>query len=187
VAVTFGKIEEDFSELSGFVLNDLKIIMAAPKGGNYAAVLLVVTACEAVGMLRYGKKDGGSEFFRNYLTPNKWKSVANSVYDALRNGLAHSFATKSILRISDTQIEICVSWSKERHFNYDARRKMLFINIQALSQDLCQAFEKYKAELRNNAELRDKYIVWRRKERVVEIQNEEEKQSWKALVKQNGG
>jgi len=62
VAVKFDDIKGDFLELKGFVLSDLEIITSAPRGGNYAATLLITTACEALGTVRYGKKDGGVDF-----------------------------------------------------------------------------------------------------------------------------
>jgi hypothetical protein len=183
VAVTFENIRNEFSELRNLILNDLKIIRGAPKGGNYAAALLVVTACEAAGTLRYGRKDGGFDFFRDYLVPEKWRSVSNSIYNALRNGLAHSFLTKAILKTDDKPIELGISWSKENHFEYDSRRATLFINIQEISKNLREAFEQYEWELEQNAELRDKFITWRKKQRVFEVEDQSEKEAWKMLVK----
>ena len=83
MAVKFDDIRADFLELKGFVLSDLEIITSAPGGGNYAAALLITTACEALGTVRYGKKDEGVDFFRDYLLPEKWRPVGKSIYDAL--------------------------------------------------------------------------------------------------------
>lgn len=182
MAVNFDDIKDDFSELKGFVLSGLRIITNAPKGGNYAAALLIATACEALGTLRYGKKDGGADFFRGYLVPARWHPVVKSIYDALRNGLAHSFSTKVILKVSDRPIELGISWSKEIHFEYDSSRATLFLNVQQLSKDLHQAFERYESELREDAKLRDRYVVWRKRQRVYEVNNENEKGAWKALI-----
>jgi hypothetical protein len=183
VAVTFENIKDDFLELKNFVLNDLELIRNAPKGGNYAATLLVVTACEAAGTLRYGKKDGGLDFFRDYLVPKKWRSVSKSIYSALRNGLAHSFVTKAILKATDRPIELGISWSKKNHFEYDSGRTTLFINVQEISKNLREAFEQYEGELRQQAELRDRFITWRKKQRVFEVEDRDEKEAWKVLVK----
>jgi hypothetical protein len=90
VAVEFNEIKDDFLELEGFVLTDLGIITNAPKGGNYAAALLITAACEALGTLRYGRKDAGVDFFENYLVPEQWREVSKSIYHALRDGLAQT-------------------------------------------------------------------------------------------------
>jgi hypothetical protein len=88
VAVAFNEIKDDFLELQGFVLTDLGIITNAPKGGNYAAALLITTACEALGTLRYGKKDGGVDFFENYLLPGQWRMVSKSILRRIKEWLS---------------------------------------------------------------------------------------------------
>jgi hypothetical protein len=181
MAVEFNEIKDDFLELEGFVLTDLGIITNAPKGGNYAAALLITTACEALGTLRYGTKDGGIKFFESYLLPEQWRVVSHSIYDALRNGLAHSFATKVIVNASDKPTELYISWSKEAHFSYDSNRSLLFLNIQQLSKDLRGAFAQYQSELQQDANLRDRFVVRRRKQRVYHVRNESEKEKWDAL------
>lgn len=184
MAVTFANIEADFSELRDFVLFDLNLITSSPEGGNYAAALLIVTACEAAGMLRYGNRDGGLAFFREYLMPRKWHPVSKSIYDALRNGLAHSFVTKAILKATSKPIELGISWDKENHFEYDSGRTTLFINVQDFSKSLKEAFYRYEEELKQSAELRYLFVKWRKKQRVHEVKNEKEKNEWKKLLNQ---
>jgi hypothetical protein len=183
LAATFENIKDEFSELKNFVLYDLNLITSASQGGNYAAALLVVTACEAAGTLRYGKNDGGLDFFRDYLVPEKWRPVSKSIYGALRNGLAHSFLTKAILKAADNPIELGISWSKENHFEYDPGRATLFINVQEISKKLKEAFQRYEEELKKHAELRNQFIKWRKKQRVFEVTDQKEKKAWKTLVK----
>jgi hypothetical protein len=184
LAVAFSKIEADFSELRDFVLFDLNLITKTPQGGNYAVALLIVTACEAAGTLRFGKTDGGSEFFREYLVPKKWYPVSKSIYDVLRNGLAHSFSTKAILKVASKPIELGISWSKEKHFEYDSSRATLFINVQELAGSMRRAFRRYEEELKEDARLRDCFVKWRKKHRVYEVRNEKEKSEWKKLLSQ---
>lgn len=185
MALEYDTIKDDFLELKAFVLNDLGIITNSAKGGNYAAALLIATASEALGTLRYGRKDGGQEFFANYLLPKPWRVVSKSIYDALRNGLAHSFSTKTVVNASEKPIELGISWSKEKHFSYDSGRSVLFINIQQLAHDLRSAFDQYQSELLQCAELRDTFHRWREKQRIYQVQNESEKGNWSALLKQN--
>lgn len=184
MAVEFDNIKDDFLELETFVLNDLGIITNATKGGNYAAALLITTACEALGTLRYGRNDGGQEFFANYLLPEPWRAVSKSIYDALRNGLAHSFSTKTVVNASEKQIELGISWSEEKNLSYDSGCSVLFLNVQQLANDLRSAFHRYQSELQQSAELRDTFYRWRGKQRIYQVRNENEKGKWNALLKQ---
>lgn len=182
MAVSFENIKDEFRVLRDFVLNDLELIISAPRGGNYAATLLVVTACEAVGTLRYGRKDAGWEFFRDYLVAEKWRPVSKSIYSALRNGLSHSFVTKAILKVTDRPIELGISWSKENHFEYDPGLATLFINVREISNNLIEAFDRYEEELSHQGQLRDRFITWRKKQKVVEVNGQDEIDEWKKLV-----
>ncbi|MCI0558453.1 MAG: hypothetical protein MN733_08155, partial [Nitrososphaera sp.] len=151
--------------------------------GNYTAALLITTACEVLGTLRYGRKDGGQEFFSNYLLPKPWRAVSQSIYDALRNGLAHSFSTKIVINASDKPIELGVSWSKEKHFGYDSGNSVLFLNVQQLAIDLRSAFDRYQSELQQSAEFRNTFHAWREKKRIYQVRNESERANWSALLK----
>ena len=184
MTVEMEKIEDDFQELKAIVLNDLGIITNAAKGGNYAAVLLIATACEALGTLRYGRKDGGQSFFENYLLPEPWRVVSKSIYDALRNGLAHSFSTKTVVIASGKPIEMGISWSKEKHLSYDSDSSVLFLNVQQMANDLRSAFDRYQSELQRSAKLRDRFNTWRQRQRIYQVQNENERGKWSALLNQ---
>jgi len=184
VGTSFEAIEDKFSELRTFILDDLSLITRPLQGGNYAAALLVVTACEAVGRLRYGRADGGLGFFRVYLVPEKWRPVSGSIYNALRNGLAHSFLTKVILKAADNPIELGISKYKEQHFKYDPGRSILFINIQSFAKDLKEAFHSYEEELKRDKVLRDRFINTIKKQRVIQVRDPKEKEAWRKLIKQ---
>lgn len=181
--MSFDLIEDDFYELRDFILNDLKILLKSPKGGNYAAALLVTTACDVLGKLKY-KSGGGEQFFKEYFVPNDWQSMASSLYDALRNGLAHSFAPKAIVLIDNLEIELCISWKDKPHFKYDPVKNSIYFNIQNLAKALMTAFEKYEKDLINNKELCLFYNKKRNKKRVINI-NHKEKEVWKNFIKIN--
>jgi hypothetical protein len=170
VSSCFDSIKEEFYELRDFILVDLRILLGSPAGGNYAAALLITTACEVVGPLRY-ENNGEREFFKNYLIPETWRPVAASVYDALRNGLAHSFATKTIMQINGSPVEIGVSWKDKPHFKYDATEATVYINVRELSEALERAFEAYENELANQSDLCDLFRKRRQRKRTVDIQD----------------
>jgi hypothetical protein len=78
-----------FVERRDFVTHDLAQIVQLERGVNYAAALLIVTACEALGQLLYGGQGGRDRVFverlmRPHGIPDK---VARDLVDAVRNGL----------------------------------------------------------------------------------------------------
>ena len=104
-ALTRAKAMQEFETLSKSVLDELDLIDGQASGGNHAAVLLVMTACEAVGRGVFGTSNGGARFFRDYMLPKEWHGVAKSLFDVLRNGLAHSFETKTMVQVGDRPME----------------------------------------------------------------------------------
>jgi hypothetical protein len=121
------------------------------------------------GWLRYGKKDGGTDFFSNYLLPECWQGVGPDLYDALRNGIAHGYETKTI-RLAGRSIEVGISWRKKPHlsFDEDEGQKMICVNIRELAAHLGRALDRYEAELGECAELRDRFHRCWRKGRCIE-------------------
>ncbi len=177
----FSDIESDFKELRKFILNDLDILLRSPVGGNYAAALIITTACEVLGPLRY-ENNGEREFFKEYLTPEEWKPVAQYIYNAIRNGLAHSFATKTIIQVNNSAIEIGISWRDKPHFKFDSVNSTVYINIRELSESLRVAFDKYQEELIGNCNLCAQYSKKRIKKRTVGVENLDERREWLKLM-----
>jgi len=177
----FDGIKEEFLELRDFILKDLRILLESPVGGNYAAALLITTACEVVGPPFY-ENNGEREFFKNYLVPKSWRSVAASIYDALRNGLAHSFTPKTIVQINGSSVEIGISWKEKPHFKYDPTEATVYINVRELSRALERAFDDYEKELENRRDLCDLFRKRREKKRIVDIKDSTERQAWKRLI-----
>jgi len=181
LSIDFDSISHDFYQLRDFILKDLSILLESPIGGNYATALLITTACEVVGPLCYRNR-GALEFFKNYLVPVVWQMVATSLYDALRNGLAHSFATKTIMQINGSSIELGVSWKEKPHFKYNRDEATIYINIPKLAEALKRALEVYESDLKTNGELRDLFRERRQKERHVNVINSDEKREWRRII-----
>ena len=178
MAVAFETIAESFRRLRKFVLHDLELIVSEATGGNYAAVLLVTSACEALGRLRFGTESGGNLLFRDYLLPNDWQPVAGHLYDALRNGLAHGYAAKTIVQVGDRPVELVISWREKEHLSFAAEQSQLFINVQVLAEALGEAFDRYEKELRSRPELRERYRRWVRKKAEVHVTRPRDQEVW---------
>ena len=181
MAVTYDDIKDDFEELRGFFKNDLRILTQSSAGGNYATVLVATTACEVLGPLRF-ENNGEREFFKNYLLPETWRTVAPSLYDALRNGLAHSYATKTIFRINGANLELGISWSEKPHLQFDHQHSVLYINVRELAQRVNEALAAYEAELKAQPQLCALYAKGRQKKREINVHTSSEREAWKALL-----
>jgi len=182
MAVAFETIAESFRRLRAYILHDLSLIISAPTGGNYAAVLVVTSACEALGRLRFGTESGGGRFFGEYLLPVDWRSVANQLYDAVRNGLTHAYETKTILQIGPHPVELVISWKEKKHLSYEIDKAQLFLNVQVLVDDLRRAFDRYEEELRSQPALRDQYYSWMPRKTTVAITQATDQKAWKRLL-----
>lgn len=182
MAIPFKTIDESFRNLRAFILHDLELIVSRPKGGNYAAVLLITSACEALGRLRYGTEDGGGSFFRYYLLPEGWQSVAAHLYDALRNGLAHAYATKMVVQVGDRPVEIVISWREKEHLSFASDQSQLFINVQVLATSLHKAFGRYEKDLRSDTQLRELYHKWITRRAQVHVTQQYARETWQRLL-----
>jgi len=184
VTIAFDAIESRFRELRDFVLNDLNLLLGSPRGGNYAAALLIATACEALGHLRY-ESGGGSKFFEEYMLPENWRPVSDSLFNALRNGLAHRFAPKVLLQVNSGPIELGISWREKPHLRCDQEKGCVYLNITNMAQSLALAFEAYDSQLREDPVFRDRFDQRWGKGRVVEVQDATERHAWRQLLSHN--
>src|SRR4030067_600266 len=166
MAVPFESIRKEFNRLKDFVLNDLRRLVSEDIGGNYLAVSLITCACDAVSRFHYGKRNEGELFFTEYILPSDWKPMGRTIYDALRNGLIHSYETKDIIYNGKT-IVLCISWGKKRHlsFSADSNTFTIFLNVKTLKTDLRKAFSLYERRLQRDPDLREMFHRMMKKDR----------------------
>ena len=139
MAVEFAAIERDFEELRSFILNDIRQIVALEQGANYAAAAIIACAHETLAQLHLR----GSRKYATFAEtlPTAWRAVAPSLFDALRNGIAHGYATKTIV-VAGSRVEIGVSWRERQHLSFDPIGELLYLNVQQLAKDLEAAFAR---------------------------------------------
>jgi hypothetical protein len=181
-ALTKAKATQELKSLSRNVLTDLDLIVQQDNGGNYAAVLLVMTACDAVGRAVFESASGGARFFRDYMLPAEWHSVAKSLFDVLRNGLAHSFETKTIVQVGDRPIELGISWRRESHLRFDQARSLIMINVKELAGKLHEALALLEAKMSSDPQLQRAFVKGRRKSRTHEVLGNANQAAWQKLL-----
>lgn len=155
MSVTFDDIRPDFCKFHSFIRNDLDQIVKQKIGGNYAALALIMCACETLAQFHEEKRNSPT-FFKRYLVPPDWKCVGDDIFKALRNGIVHGYLTKTICS-GGKCIEIIVSWDDERHFKYEKKEHHLYINVKKLAERFNCALRCYERSLRNDAGLRESF------------------------------
>jgi hypothetical protein len=184
VTVTYPQIEKRFNKLRRYITGDLRRLVKQPKGGQYLAAFLIACACETVGWFKYGNNQSGARVLAGELLPPKFRRVAPSLYDAMRNGIAHRYETKTIC-IGDKRLDIGISWRKKPHLGFSRRKDVIFLNVQLLARQVYRMFSKYKRELEADAALREKFYESMNRKWEKKFDNPREKQeleAWERLL-----
>ncbi|HSL03489.1 MAG TPA: hypothetical protein VK901_08125 [Nitrospiraceae bacterium] len=177
--IPYSRIKTRYKRVRHFLTNDLKLLVIQPSGGNYLAAFMIACACETISWFRYGTNKGDSIFAEKLLSP-AWQPVASSLYDAMRNWIAHRYETKT-LRIADKRLEIGISWKKKPHLSFSRNRKVVFLNIQTLSEQVFHMLDEYEEELKTNSSLRERFYQsmkgkWQQKPDGGELE------AWKTIL-----
>lgn len=62
-----------------------------------------------------------------------------------------------MLRVGDKRLEIGISWKKKPHLSFSRNRKVLFLNVQTLAEQMFHLLDEYEQELKTNASLRERF------------------------------
>lgn len=175
--LSFGDIEKEFEESLGYIRNDITWLCKNNSGLNYTVALLIGCACEALS-------DGGAspskeQILAELLPEGDWRSLAKPLFDALRNGLAHSFDTKH-LYVDGQEVQIYISWSMKEIIAIGPANGStgLFIGIQPLAQRLCGKIDAFKGILQNDEAARKRFRAALQRNRTVRCSME----TWKKLL-----
>src|ERR1700694_3166877 len=142
---------EAFERLRGWIKTGLRRVMEiSRKQPHYAAALLIVIGCEALGRLLYSKKE--RVFVKDLIAPYGWisEAMAGDIFKALRHGLAHTYDTNYI-RVGSRGplIALIVSWT-DKHTPLGLRVEPpgIYLNLPTMQRDLEGIFDRYRDELR---------------------------------------
>jgi hypothetical protein len=181
MAVPYETIRAEVERLRDYVTHDLDLLIRQDVGGNYLAASLITCACDAIAYLKYGRRNRGDLFFTEIL-PDLWKPVAKTLYDAIRNGIVHTYETKTII-LGSRRLDISVSWKAKPHLHLSARGTEVYVNVSQLSQDLKAAIAQFEADLKVDANLRDTFFKSMRCEREINPADSE-RRKWQQVLSQ---
>jgi hypothetical protein len=153
--VPFETIQPEVERLRNYIVGDLDYLLSKKTGGNYLAAALITCACDTLAYLKYGNKNSGHRFFQEVI-PEKWSCLAKGLYQAIRDGIVHSYDTKTIC-VGSRTLTINISWSRKPHFHLSSDRAVLHINIRDLAAAFKMAVSRFETDLANTPLLRDTF------------------------------
>jgi hypothetical protein len=180
---TWKDIEDEFKHSLGYVRGDIKWLIDRNSGLNYTIALLIGCGCE---MLAAAEGDikcrRGERVFAELLPAGDWRLLADRLYSALRDGLAHGFDTKHI-DIDGKPIQIYIS----SHYQ-DAMAIIrmghglgLAVGVQTLAVALCDKIDQFEVLLRQNEPARRLFKTAIEYQRTL-LLNATERAAWDRLV-----
>jgi hypothetical protein len=181
MAVQYETIRAEFERLRDCVTTDLDLIIKQPTGGNYLAASLITCTCDAIAYLWYGQPNKGDLVFA-HLLPDLWAPVARNLYDAIRDGVVHTYETKSII-LGARRLNLVISWGAKPHLNFSPSNNDLYVNIQRLARSLKDELGRFEADLKANADVRDTFYKSMRRDREL-YPTQTEAKRWEELLSQ---
>jgi hypothetical protein len=156
VAIAFKEIEKEFNETFGYVRQDIAEILKKNLALNYTIALLVCCACEMLTWHRDLRDDQAYKVFTSLLPDTEpCKAVGKTLWEALRNGLAHNFRPDTI-KIEDDEWRFTISsrQSGPRIRVTKGQPHWIHLNIRALSSRVILQINAYEQVLRTSADAR---------------------------------
>ena len=147
--LSFEDIKKEFDESLGYIRQDINWLCEHDCSLNYTVALLIGCACEALS-------DGGvgaskHTVLAELLPEGEWRLIAKPLFDALRNGLAHSFDTKHLM-VGDEPIQIYMQWRmRDVIAALPADGKIgIFLGIKSLAKALIAKIDAFEAKLKSD-------------------------------------
>jgi hypothetical protein len=153
--IAFKEIEKEFNETFGYVRQDIAEILKKNLGLNYTIALLVCCACEMLTWHRDLRDDQAYEVFTSLLPDtDSYKAVGKTLWEALRNGLAHKFRPDTI-RIEDEEWRFTISSQSGPHMSVTkGQPHWIHLNVRVFSSRVISRIDAYEQELRTSADAR---------------------------------
>jgi hypothetical protein len=180
-ALSWADVKREFDESLGYVRQDIRWLREHDCGLNYTVALLVGCGCEMLSAGGEDKGRRGEAIFAKLLPTSDWRLLADKLYTAIRDGLAHGFDTKQ-LEVDGQMIQIDICWPHSSVIevrNVDGSVEVL-VGIQPLAAALCAKIDDFEKLLQNDATARKRFRQSREYQRVTQL-NRTEISAWRRL------
>jgi hypothetical protein len=179
--LTFSQIASEFEETLGYIRGDLDWLVKNKPNLHYTIALLVGCGCEMLAAYRDPRRRRGETVFAELLPSGEWQELANRLYSALRDGLAHGFDTKHIA-VDSKEHQICINSTEPELFVFrnSDRGIILSINIKSLATALCNTITEFENVLRSDFDARGRFMEARQHPATL---SRPEAAAWRKLVR----
>jgi hypothetical protein len=180
VEVAFAEIRDEFNQTFGYVRQDIQAIIAQNPSLHYTLGLLICCACE---MLAEHKSLKEHEVFTSLLpATNSYPVIGKSMWDALRNGLAHGFRPKT-LRIGSHQWRFSICHEGPLVRVTEGEPNWLRLNVKTLNELVSAKINAYEEELRQSPSAR---LEFRNRHASTDVRpipsGTREAEAWRSLL-----
>jgi len=151
--IVFKQIEKEFSETFGYVRQDIVELLKNDRPLHYTVALLVCCACEMLTWHRGLRDDQAHEVFTSLLPDTEpYKGAGKTLWEALRNGLAHNFRPDTI-KIGDDEWRFSISSRRggPRMSITKGKPHWIHLNIRDFSSRVTLQINAYEQELRTSS------------------------------------
>jgi hypothetical protein len=155
VGVRFRDIEDEFNQTFGYVRQDIRAILRNDLRLHYTITLLVCCACE---MLAWHQGVPEHHVFTPLLPKTEhYRTIGKTLWEALRNGLAHSFRPQTI-EIGDDKWRFSISSGSNPVVTATpGDPHWIHLNVRGLSNELISHIDTYEQELRTSEAARVRF------------------------------
>jgi hypothetical protein len=179
--VGFSQIEREFKETFGYIRGDIAAIGKTDLRLNYTVALLICCACQ---MLAWHKGLADDQVFTSLLPDGEpYRVIGKTMFEALRNGLAHRFRPDTI-EIGEDQWRFTMSPDLNHLTASQGRPNWLRVNVKILSERVASQIEAYERELRESPRARLEFLE-RSKRCLRHVPREQAPQvaaAWRSLL-----
>ena len=177
---------ENFRVFRERVKSGLRRVMEIKsKEPHYASLLIIVTACEILSVLRYGKKAKSRVFVAELIGRHDGvtKAMAEDLWAALRNGVVHHFSSKYVaVSPGGPRIRISLNWGRGLPHLHLLRCPDRFnVNLPDLQDDLERILNAHRDYWQALPPNQRQYPEWWQTERVHRA-SADPRRGWSALL-----
>jgi len=174
-------IKQEFDETLGYIRGDITWLITH-SCLNYTIALLIGCGCEMLAACEGDtRKRHGEKVFAELLPAGELQVLADRIYAALRDGLAHGFDTKHLLEDDEEhQIYLSVQGPRDIKIIKPPERGVgLHIGTRPLAEALCAKITEFENLLQHDEAAQQRFLKARQPTAAL---NTSEAAAWRTLV-----
>ncbi len=177
-------VKAEFAVTLGYIRQDIKWLLDKNSDLNYTIGLLIGCGCEMLAACAGDRKRLGEKVFAELLPSGDWQLLAERLYTALRDGLAHGFDTKHLV-VDGVEHQIFLSSHGRGGLGFarDSQGVGLHIDLRVIAEGLCTEIDEFEALLAHDAEARLRFVAARQRTAIL---TPAEQDAWRRLVRSFG-